>query len=238
MSRYFIGLGGNVGDTPARFHAAVERLAHRGFNVLQVSSVYRTRAVGEHAGDDFYNAAVELESSLEPLDVLDVLLDVETELGRERTLHWGPRTIDLDLILCDRVVVQHSRLVLPHPHCWYRRFVLDPLCEIARDAWHSQEQATVAELRDRLLLRPFRLQLQGLDPADRFDVERIIAQFPEVTIVLDRPATLTLNFGGSAAYGRTIVIENAKDHAYRGVLDVLTAAISEPRRLEDESLPA
>lgn len=233
MPRFHIGLGGNVGDTCSRFRAALDCLESRDIRVTQFSSVYQTRAVGEHAGDDFCNAAAELEAELEPLELLDVLLDVETQLGRARHVHWGPRTIDLDLLLCENRCIEHSRLAIPHPHFWYRRFVLDPLVEIAPDARHAQKNASVADLRNRILHRPFRLNLEGIDSEDSATVASVVEEFRDATIVQEPPAELTLCFNEAKCRKEGFAIRINQANVRQGVLDVLTAAMFEPSLFND-----
>lgn len=161
MANCYVGLGGNTGDVEDAFRRSLDQLDSRGAGVLALSGLYRTRAVGSQAGDEFLNAAVLLRSTLEPQPLLDLLQDVERSLGRTRELHWGPRTIDLDLLMFESRIIRTPRLTVPHPACWYRRFVLDPLTDIAGQVRHPERQLTVAQLRDRLLQRPLRVALLG-----------------------------------------------------------------------------
>ncbi|MBM82729.1 MAG: 2-amino-4-hydroxy-6-hydroxymethyldihydropteridine diphosphokinase [Planctomycetaceae bacterium] len=158
----YISLGGNLGDVPATFDFAMRQLdAMSQIEVRGISSNFRTPAMGENAGADFWNAAAVVSTSLGPEELLDVLQSVEDACGRTRELHWGPRTLDLDLIQLGQEIVDTPRLKLPHPHCWYRRFVLDPLVEIAPDLKHPTKCLSYAELRDRLLPRPLHVVLLG-----------------------------------------------------------------------------
>jgi 2-amino-4-hydroxy-6-hydroxymethyldihydropteridine diphosphokinase len=168
MSCCYIALGGNVGDVDETFRWAVARLGRDGpVNVTRFSSVFRTRPVGPNAGGEFTNAAAEVETDLEPLVLLDLLQDLERRAGRTHGEHWGPRPLDLDLILYADQIIDVPRLRVPHPACWYRRFVLDPLAEIASDVRHPVKRLTVGELRSRLLLRPLVLALAGSSHAQR-----------------------------------------------------------------------
>jgi 2-amino-4-hydroxy-6-hydroxymethyldihydropteridine diphosphokinase len=111
---------------------ALERLADDAhLAVLEVSSVYENRAVGMGPADPFLNAVVKVATDLEPLELLDRCLQVESRLGRVRSKDWTPRTIDLDVIAYADVVMQHARLQIPHPRIAERDFVVHPLCEIA-----------------------------------------------------------------------------------------------------------
>lgn len=162
MHTALIAIGGNVADVSASIAAAFARLAaspHCRDAVL--SRIYATAPMGKQAGPPYRNAAIRLETTLDPLALLDALQNIELELGRVRTMHWGPRIIDLDLIGVGDCVVHEQRLTLPHPGLIYRRFVLDPLLEIAPDWVHPQLDRTVRELHERLMLRPLPVQIQG-----------------------------------------------------------------------------
>jgi 2-amino-4-hydroxy-6-hydroxymethyldihydropteridine diphosphokinase len=168
MSCCYIALGGNVGDVDETFRWAVARLGRDGpVSVMRVSSVFRTRPVGPNAGGEFTNAAAEVETDLEPLVLLDLLQDLERRAGRTPGEHWGPRPLDLDLIFYADQIIDVPRLRVPHPACWYRRFVLDSLAEIAADVCHPVKRLTVGELRSRLLRRPLRLALAGSTVEER-----------------------------------------------------------------------
>ncbi len=127
-----IGLGGNVGDVTSTFLAALERLDRQeGIRVLQKSALYRTPPWGDENQDWFLNACAALETTLEPLQLLDVLKKTEQKLKREKTRRWGPRTIDLDILLFGNMELTSKRLTIPHPRMLERGFVLLPLNDIA-----------------------------------------------------------------------------------------------------------
>jgi 2-amino-4-hydroxy-6-hydroxymethyldihydropteridine diphosphokinase len=162
MPRCHIALGGNVGSVEQTFQTALARLAEDArIAVTRISSVRRTRPIGPHAGGEFRNAVAEIQTEIHPLALLDALKDVEKGAGRSPGEHWGPRPLDLDLIFYGNEVIEHPRLCVPHPACWYRRFVLDPLEEIAADVPHPVKGLTVGALRARLMPRPLRLALAG-----------------------------------------------------------------------------
>ena len=158
----YIALGGNLGDVARTMHRSVESLRElSGVEVLNCSGLYATSPIGNLAGESFLNAVVCVRTSLEPEKLLSVCQGIENRLGRVRGVRWGPRHIDLDLIAVDDLQIQSETLSLPHPACWYRRFVLDPLTEIASDWRHPQRETTAAGLQSRLLVRPLSLDLSN-----------------------------------------------------------------------------
>ncbi len=130
-----IGLGGNL-DAPAdRVMRARQLLAsHEGIREVAFSSLYKSRPMGPKDQPDYVNAVMAIETHLGPLDLLDSLQSIESLEGRVRLgERWGPRTLDLDLLLYGDQVIQHPRLVVPHPGLAVREFVLHPLAEILPD---------------------------------------------------------------------------------------------------------
>lgn len=128
-----IGLGGNLGDAQTAISRALEDLASvPGIVSVRVSGFYRSRAWGRTDQPDFINACAMLTTTLEPLALLDVLQEIEGRHGRVRTAdgHWGPRTLDLDVLLYGDLVIDHPRLQVPHPWMQERAFVLVPLAEL------------------------------------------------------------------------------------------------------------
>lgn len=130
--RAWIGLGSNIGDGRAEIARALQRLAlHPELSLCRQSSLYRSAAWGEPDQPDFYNAVAEFETRLEPQALLDLLLETEAALGRVRDgQRWGPRRIDLDLLLMGDAQLARPGLSLPHPRMHLRAFVLLPLAEI------------------------------------------------------------------------------------------------------------
>ena len=128
----WVGLGGNLGDPAAALQDALDALDRIfGVELTAVSSVYQSAPVGLSAQPDFLNAVARIDTSLEPVELLEQLLRIETEQGRVRVgERFGPRLIDLDLLLYNETVLQSEGLTLPHPRMLERRFVLEPLAEL------------------------------------------------------------------------------------------------------------
>jgi 2-amino-4-hydroxy-6-hydroxymethyldihydropteridine diphosphokinase len=145
MPDVYVGLGSNVGDAVAHLSGAVERLT-RSLYVEEVSSAYLTEPVGLREQPFFLNAVLHANTELAAPDVLAVLKGVEDAMGRQRDVPLGPRLIDLDLLVYDDLVLEGPGLVLPHPRMDERRFVLEPLAEIAPRLRIRRDGPTVEEL--------------------------------------------------------------------------------------------
>ncbi len=157
----YLSLGSNVGDRLENLRAAMRMFCEVGIALRCTSSVYETEPVGHANQDWFLNCVVEVSTSLEPVALLHALQRIEHDLGRTPTIPNGPRTIDLDILLYGDLILKSNELTLPHPRMLERRFVLEPLAEIAPDALIpgttiSSKQA-LAGLRDpaqvRLLIK-------------------------------------------------------------------------------------
>lgn len=143
----YIGLGSNMGDKIANLNKAIGELGKvPGNKVLAVSSFYKTEPVGRAEQDWFVNAAAEIETSLTPRELLNKLLYIEKNLGRVRDVKWGPRVIDLDILLYDDLVMDEEGLSIPHPYLHERGFVLVPLAEIAPKVIHPKFKKSISEL--------------------------------------------------------------------------------------------
>jgi 2-amino-4-hydroxy-6-hydroxymethyldihydropteridine diphosphokinase len=145
MAEALIALGSNLGDREAHLRFAVERLGALGA-VRAVSSFHETEPVGYAAQGRFLNAAVVLETGLEPPALMRDLLAIEAERGRERRIRNGPRTLDLDLLMYGDLVMDAPGLTLPHPRMHERLFVLAPLAEIAPEKIHPCLKRSIREL--------------------------------------------------------------------------------------------
>ncbi|MGH2723486.1 MAG: 2-amino-4-hydroxy-6-hydroxymethyldihydropteridine diphosphokinase [Actinomycetota bacterium] len=133
MARAFLGLGSNLGDRVANLQRAVDLLRGRGIEVRRSSRVYETDPVGGPPQPDYLNAVVEVDTDLDPRELLRACTAIEEVLGREREERWGPRTIDLDVLTYDDREIDQPDLQVPHPRMHERAFVLVPLLELDAD---------------------------------------------------------------------------------------------------------
>jgi 2-amino-4-hydroxy-6-hydroxymethyldihydropteridine diphosphokinase len=152
MADCLISLGSNLGDRQAILDAAVARLReHPAISELRCSRWHETLPVGGPAGQPPYlNGAARLETSLSPRELLVLLQEIENQFGRQRFERWGPRTLDLDLLLYDDLVINTPELALPHPRMPERRFVLEPALEVAAEMVHPTTGRSIARLLQSL----------------------------------------------------------------------------------------
>lgn len=149
--RVYLSLGSNMGDRRAHLDLAVERLRQDPQTCVEEISTYiETAPVGGVEQEDFLNAAVYIRTLRSPEELLALIREIETEQKRERKIHWGPRTIDLDILLYDDAVIQTKDLRIPHIEMANRMFVLEPMCEIAPYACHPLTGGTMLQLRQQL----------------------------------------------------------------------------------------
>lgn len=146
-SGIFLLLGSNLGERETNLAEARRRIRHY-CRIISTSALYQTAAWGAEKQPDFINQVIEVETGLLPRELLRELLLTELELGRERIVKWGPRTIDLDILLYGDIVVSEADLTIPHPGIAHRMFTLAPLAEIAPDIVHPTLNKTIATLRD------------------------------------------------------------------------------------------
>ena len=142
MTLAVLGLGGNIGETRQLLAAAVARLAeHPGIRVEAVSALYRTPPWGKTDQPHFLNAAVRIETSLTARGLLNAVLSIERQFGRERSQRWGPRTVDIDVLLFAGEAIDEPGLHIPHPRLTERAFALAPLVDVVPDAELSGRRA-------------------------------------------------------------------------------------------------
>lgn len=149
--RAYIALGSNLGDKKAYLDQAIKALKqHKECRVQKVSSYLVTEPYGGVEQDDFLNACLSLDTLLSPEELLDLLHEIEQAAHRERLIHWGPRTLDLDILLYDNEVLETEDLIIPHVEMHKRDFVLKPLAEIAPNKRHPILGKTIGELAAQL----------------------------------------------------------------------------------------
>ncbi|MFB3776975.1 MAG: 2-amino-4-hydroxy-6-hydroxymethyldihydropteridine diphosphokinase [Bryobacteraceae bacterium] len=146
MKTVYISLGSNLGNRQASLEEALRRLAAADLRILRVSPVYETEPQDLKAQPWFLNLVVEAETDLFPRQLLARVQKIERELGRKRTVAKGPRIIDIDILLYGEAVIDAADLVVPHPRMAQRRFVLQPLADLAPDLRHPVLKRTVREL--------------------------------------------------------------------------------------------
>lgn len=146
MNTVYIALGSNEGDRLQLLRNAIDAMVGSCGVVTQQSSIYETAAWGMEEQAPFLNMVLCLNTTLSPTELLDEVQKIEASLGRDRTIKWGPRTIDIDILFFNDHVVNEPTLTLPHPYIQERLFVLIPLAEIAADYIHPTLNKSVMEL--------------------------------------------------------------------------------------------
>ena len=143
----YVGLGSNIGDKAGNILRALDILSQSdGIKATKVSSFYETEPIGCEDQDWFVNAVAQVEIIFSPEELLNAFKKVEQIMGRKNTIRWGPREIDLDLLMYDQLCFESPGLVIPHPRLHERAFVLVPLAKIAPDLFHPIQKKTIAEL--------------------------------------------------------------------------------------------
>lgn len=143
----YIALGSNMGESRTIIEEAVKKLDNIPQNrVVKQSSLIVTKPYGGVEQDDFLNGCLELDTLLNPEELLDVMQEIEAQAGRERLIHWGPRTLDLDVIFYDDEIIRTKRLIVPHADMKNRLFVLEPMNEIAPFFVHPIYKKTIADM--------------------------------------------------------------------------------------------
>ena len=146
MAIAYIGIGSNLGDRHRNCLNAIGLLSQNGLPAAKQSSMQETEPWGVTEQPEFVNMAVEVVTDLAPINILEILKKIEKDMGRQDTIKWGPRIIDLDILLYDDIIMKTDSLTIPHPLMHEREFVLGPLSEIAGDFIHPVLKKSIAEL--------------------------------------------------------------------------------------------
>jgi 2-amino-4-hydroxy-6-hydroxymethyldihydropteridine diphosphokinase len=145
-NRVFLLLGTNLGNRSENLLVARKQVEITAGKIIRASSVYETAAWGNVDQANFFNQVVEIETNLAPVELLHAVLSIEEQMGRIREIKWGPRIIDIDILLYDEIIITTDFLSIPHPALHQRRFTLVPLAEIAAEQIHPVLQKTITEL--------------------------------------------------------------------------------------------
>ncbi len=147
MSTVYIGLGSNLGNKKENIQKALDLLNNtEGILILKISSLYETEPVGYEDQDWFINAVAQIETSISPQEILKIFKEIEAQIGREESIRWGPRKIDLDILFYDQLIYKSSDLEIPHPRLHERAFVLVPLAEINKELIHPIYNKSISAL--------------------------------------------------------------------------------------------
>jgi 2-amino-4-hydroxy-6-hydroxymethyldihydropteridine diphosphokinase len=185
MARALIALGSNLGDRAGTLDAAVAAIKELPQTRLLANSAWIESAPVGPPQPAYFNGVVLVETSLEPLDLLDRLQSIENAAGRVRTLRWGPRTLDLDLLLYADRVCGGDRLTLPHPRLALRRFVLEPAAQIASGMVHPTTRMTIGELLARFDSTPPYVAMMGPPGSGKTRLAHEVAQRSGSRLLLD-----------------------------------------------------
>ena len=146
MNIAFLLTGGNLGDRSQNLHKAARLIERDCGHIINSSSVFQTAAWGFTQQPDFYNQVIEINTELQPDELMNALLKIENKLGRERSFKMAPRIIDIDILLMNGLVYQSETVTIPHPQLAERRFVLVPLAQIAGNIIHPVHNKTINQL--------------------------------------------------------------------------------------------
>ncbi len=249
MSHCLIALGSNLGNRQAILDKAVASLGARGgVRVLRSSRWHQTSPVGGPAGQgEFLNGCVLLGTSLSPEAVLQVLREIEDESKRKREERWGPRTLDLDLLLYDELVMRSRKLEIPHPRMAWRRFVLEPAAEVASDMVHPTTGRTIGELLDHLNLSAPYFAVGGSSRPARTQLSEQLAERLQALLLVDPAAAIEREAENSAGNDLQVELEclrrrvrllASEGRDWRGRVAVSDFWLEETVRRAENRLPA
>ena len=152
----YIGIGSNLGDKLHNCRHSINRISKLpGYSVTKSSAIFKTEPDGVTGQDWYINCVAQIETGEGPYQLLKNLLNIEAEMGRVREKKWGPRIIDLDILLFNQEIVSSNGLSIPHPLLHKRRFVLEPLAQLAPDVVHPVLQQTIEQLRKKISKGPY-----------------------------------------------------------------------------------
>lgn len=151
MARVYLGLGSNIGNRVAHLDEAIARMnAHNNITVTRQSNIIETEPYGNVDQDKFMNMCVEIDTDLSPVALLETVLEIEQQMGRERIIDWGPRNIDIDILIYEDLEINLDDLQIPHAEMHKRMFVLEPLAEIAANVVHPTFGVSIKTLKQQL----------------------------------------------------------------------------------------
>ncbi|GAE01327.1 2-amino-4-hydroxy-6-hydroxymethyldihydropteridine diphosphokinase [Clostridium botulinum B str. Osaka05] len=153
MHTAYVAFGSNIGEKENYIKRALEKIEERKIKIIKVSPIYETEPYGVLDQDSFLNGVVKIETNLTPENLIKELLLIEKQLDRVRERRWGPRTIDLDIIFYDDLIINKNNLIIPHKDMGNREFVLKPLCDIDKNFIHPVLKKSVKQLYDELKLK-------------------------------------------------------------------------------------
>ncbi|MDS1003837.1 2-amino-4-hydroxy-6-hydroxymethyldihydropteridine diphosphokinase [Clostridium sporogenes] len=153
MHTVYVAFGSNIGEKENYIKRALEKIEEREIKIIKVSPIYETEPYGVLDQDSFLNGVVKIETNLTPENLIKELLLIEKQLDRVRERRWGPRTIDLDIIFYDDLIINEKNLIIPHKDMGNREFVLKPLCDIDENFIHPVLKKSVRQLYDELKLK-------------------------------------------------------------------------------------
>ena len=147
MTKIYLQLGSNQGESLKLIEEAHNRISHEIGLITAASSIYESEAWGLKNQNNFLNQVIEVQTTKTPLEVLKASQNIENTLGRKRVEHWGPRTMDIDLLFFENQIIDHApELIIPHPRINQRKFVLEPLNEIAAEFIHPISKRSISQL--------------------------------------------------------------------------------------------
>jgi 2-amino-4-hydroxy-6-hydroxymethyldihydropteridine diphosphokinase len=182
MKRAYLSLGSNIGDRAGHLRAALRHLESYKLRIVRLSPVLETEPVDLPGQPDFLNLVAEIDTEYFPMQLLGLISRIELAMGRERRVPKGPRVIDIDILLYGKFVVRSPKLEIPHPRMAGRRFVMEPLAELAPELRHPVTKKTMREILGAIKDQRVRRAPEGLGTWPRGAVERVrgpaVSEFP------------------------------------------------------------